>query len=46
MRPKAAAAARAAREGIVAGIGSLQDAAEILMGTKGTLVVPSDERVM
>ena len=41
MRPKAAAAARAAREGIVAGIGSLQDAAEILMGTKGTLVVPT-----
>lgn len=40
MRPKAASAARAAREGIVAGIGSLQDAAEILMGTKGTLVVP------
>lgn len=47
MRPKAAAAARAAREGIVAGIGSLQDAAEILAGTKGTLVVPSsvDERL-
>ena len=40
MRPKAASAARAAREGIVAGIGSLQDAAEILLGTKGTLVVP------
>mgnify|MGYP002630251253 CR=1 FL=1 len=43
MRPKAAAAARAARGGVVAGIGSLVDATEILMGTKGTLVVPSDE---